>query len=99
MAFIAAGRTRPKVNQSAPARKPGTCNLMEEITAKRSPKTSQIIPLMKRKSNGPRQEASIRAAVMGGSVADETRGAGATADETGVFTRRYSFSAAPPERG
>src|SRR5947209_6421984 len=59
MAFIAAGRTRPKVSQAVPDKKPGACSLMEEITASKSPNTSQAIPLVKRNKSGPRQDASI----------------------------------------
>src|SRR2546426_8264484 len=62
MAFMAAGRTRPKVSQPILARKLGACSLIEEINASRSPKTNQIVALTKSRSRGLRHERSISAA-------------------------------------
>src|SRR5437016_2673734 len=69
---MAAGRRRPKVSQAGLERKPGAMSWMEESNSRKRPKTSQMIPLAKRRSKGFRQEASISAARSRFSGSEET---------------------------
>src|SRR5260221_14749262 len=71
MAFMAAGWTGPRVSQAAPARNPGACSLIAETKESSNPSTSQITPLKKMSSRGPRQEMSISAATSRFSEAPE----------------------------
>src|SRR5256885_4726287 len=101
MALMAAGRTRPSVSQALLDRKPGACSLIEEITASKSPKTSQAAPLMNKEITGLRHEASISAVVTrcssaGGETARETAGAsvdgaGALISNPQVRVSRFEF--------
>src|SRR5262249_7800576 len=81
-------RTRPKVNSGLPVRKYGLCSLIDAMSAKSEPTSSQNRAEVAKNSTGPRQEAWIPPR----SAADRSRSVRFIAAGTAISLSLLSFT-------